>query len=161
VLPIAEESPTWGCDRIQGAPANLGHRISDTTVANILRAHGIEPAPDRKRQSTWKSFLEAHWDVPASVDFTTIEVWTKGGLVTVYLLSVMVLATRRVHFPGSTTNPDEPWMLQASRNLGDAENGFLSGKKYLLGEAVHSSPTDLPPPQQGEIRRKACSLACR
>ena len=65
VLRIAKESPTWGYDRIQGALANLGHRISDTTVANILRAHGIEPAPDRRRQSTWKTFLEAHWEVLA------------------------------------------------------------------------------------------------
>jgi len=97
-----------------------------------LNAQGVDPAPDRKRQSTWKSFLRAHWDVLASVDFTTIEVWTKGGLVTVYLLFVMELATRRVHFAGSTANPDEPWMLQVSRNLSDAEDGFLRGKKYLL-----------------------------
>jgi len=47
----------------RGALANLGHRISDTTVANMLKAHGIEPAPDRRRKSTWKTFLEAHWDV--------------------------------------------------------------------------------------------------
>ena len=63
VLRIAGESPTWGYDRIQGALANLGHCISDTTVANILKAQGIEPAPDRMRKSTWKTFLEAHWDV--------------------------------------------------------------------------------------------------
>jgi len=60
VLQIAKESPSWGYDRIQGALANLGHRISDTTVANILKAHGVEPAPARKRQLTWKSFLKAH-----------------------------------------------------------------------------------------------------
>jgi len=131
-LRIARESPTWGYDRIQGALANLGHRISDTTVANILKIHGIEPAPDRKRQSTWKSFLEAHWDVLASVDFTTIEVWTKSGLVTCYLLFVMELATRRVHFAGLTANPDEGWMLQIARNLTDAEQGLLRGRKYLL-----------------------------
>jgi putative transposase len=132
VLRIAKESPTWGYDHIQGALANLGHHMSDTTVANVLRAHGIEPAPDRMRQSTWKSFLEAHWDVLASVDFTTIEVWTRNGLVTCYLLFVMELATRRVHFAGCTANPDEEWMLQVARNLTDAEAGFLGGKKYLL-----------------------------
>jgi transposase InsO family protein len=66
------------------------------------------------------------------VDFTTIEVWTKGGLVTIYLLFVMELATRRVRFAGSTSNPNEPWMLQVSRNLSDAEDGFLREKKYLL-----------------------------
>jgi transposase InsO family protein len=128
VLRMARENPTWGYDRIQGALANLGHLISDTQVGNILKAHGVDPAPDRKRQSTWKSFLQAHWDVLASVDFTTIAVWTKGGLVTVYLLFIMELATRRVHFAGSTANPD----VQVARNLSDAEDGFLRGKKYLL-----------------------------
>jgi len=132
VLRIARESPTWGYDRIQGALANLGHRVSDTTVANILRAHGIELAPDRRRQSTRNRFLEAHWDVLASMDFTTLEVWTKSGLVTCYLLFVMELATRRVHFAGLTANPDEGWMLQVARSLTDAEEGFLRGKKYLL-----------------------------
>ena len=50
VLRIAKESPSWGYDRIQGALANLGCRMSDTTVANILKAHGVEPVPDRRRQ---------------------------------------------------------------------------------------------------------------
>ena len=132
VLRMARENPGLGYDRIQGALANLGHRISNTCVGGILKAHGIDSAPDRKRQSTWKSFLQAHWDVLASVDFTTIEVWTKGGLVTVYLLFVMESVNRRVHFAGSTTNPDEPWMLQVARNMSDAEDGFLREKKYLL-----------------------------
>ena len=44
----------------------------------------------------------------------------------------MELATRRVHFAGLTANPDEGWMLQVARNLTDAEEGFLRGKKYLL-----------------------------
>ena len=121
-----------GYNRIQGALRNLGHAISDTAVANILRAHGIEPAPTRRRQSTWKSFLKAHWDVLASVDFTTIEVWTRNGLVTYYLLFFMELATRRAHLAGLTANPYEAWMLQVARNVTDAGQGFLCGKKYLL-----------------------------
>ena len=48
VLRMAKENPTWGYDRIQGALANLGHEISDTTVGTILREHGVEPAPERK-----------------------------------------------------------------------------------------------------------------
>ena len=52
VLKMARETPTWGYDRIQGALANLGYRLSDQTVGNILKEHGIEPAPDRKRQTT-------------------------------------------------------------------------------------------------------------
>ena len=132
VLRMARENPSWGYDRIVGALANLGHQISDQTVGNILKAHGIGPAPKRKRQTTWKTFLQSHWDVLGAIDFTTIEVWTKGGLVTFYLLFVMETATRRVHFAGCTPNPDGPWMQQIARNLTDVEEGFLKGKRYVL-----------------------------
>ena len=101
-------------------------------MGNILKDHGIEPVPERKRQTTWATFLKAHWDVLGSIDFTTIEVWTKGGLVTYYLLFVMDVATRRVHFAGCTPNPDGPWMKQIARNLTDCEDGFLNGKRFLI-----------------------------
>jgi transposase InsO family protein len=110
----------------------LGHTISDESVGTILKAHGLEPAPDRKRQSTWKTFLRAHWNVMAAIDFTTVEVWSKKGLVTFYLLFVMEVATRRVCFAGCTPNPNESWMKQMARNLTDAEEGFLKEKRYLL-----------------------------
>ena len=132
VVQMARENPTWGYDRIQGALANLGYEISDQTVGNILKAHGIEPAPERKQQTTWKTFIKSRWDVLGAIDFTTIEVWTTGGLVTFYLLFVMEIATRRVHFAGCTPNPDEPWMQQIARNLTDVEDGFLLGKRYVL-----------------------------
>ena len=132
VVRMARENPSWGYDRIQGALANLGHEISDTTVGNLLKAHGIEPAPQRKRQTTWKTFLQAHWDVLAAIDFTTVEVWTKGGLVTFYLLFVMESSSRRVHLAGCTTNPHEAWMMQIARNLTDPFDGFLRRKRYLL-----------------------------
>jgi transposase InsO family protein len=69
--------------------------------------------------------------VLASTDFTTIEVWTTKGLVTLYLLMIMELKTRRVHFAGLTANPDEIWMKQVARNVTDVE-GFLRGKRYIL-----------------------------
>ena len=65
---MARENPSWGYDRIQGALSNLGHEISDQTVGNILKRHGIEPAPDRKRQTTWRTFIKSHWDVLASIE---------------------------------------------------------------------------------------------
>ncbi len=131
VLRMARQCPTWGYDRIQGALANLGHKISDTTVGKILREHGIEPVPERRRQSTWKVFLWSHWDVLGAIDFTTVEVWTKEGLVTFYLLFVMEVSTRRVHFAGCTTSPNETWMKQIGRNLTDCFDGFLLGTRYL------------------------------
>jgi hypothetical protein len=132
VVRLARENPRWGYDRIQGALANLGHKISDATVGNVLKAHGIEPAPFRKRQTTWKTFLKAHWDVLAAIDFTTVEVWTRHGLVTFYVLFVMELATRRVHFAGLSPSPDNPWMKQIARNLTAVDEGFLAGKRYVL-----------------------------
>ena len=132
VIRLARENPSWGYGRIQGALANLGHHVSDQTVGNILKEHGIEPAPDRQRQTTWKEFIKSHWDVLAAIDFTTVEIWTKGGLVTYYLLFVMEVATRRVHFAGCTPNPAEPWMKQVAKNLTDPFDGFLLGKRYLI-----------------------------
>jgi putative transposase len=132
VVRLAKENSRWGYNRIRGAIRNLGYSISDTAIAKILKANGIDPAPDRKRQGNWKEFLSTHCDVLASVDFTTIGVWTKKGLVTYYLLFFMELATRRVHLAGLTMHPDEEWLLQVARNMTDAEVGFLRGKRYLL-----------------------------
>ena len=125
------QSPTLH-DRIQGVLANLGHRLSDTTVGNILKAHGIEPAPRRKHQSTWTTFIKAHCEVLAAIDFTTVEVWTPIGLVTYYLLFVMEVTSRRVHLAGCTRNPNEVWMKQIARNLTDPLAGLLCAKRYLL-----------------------------
>ena len=58
---LARENPSWGYDRIQGARRNVGFHICDSTVANLLKQHGIEPAPDRKRSTSWATFLKAHW----------------------------------------------------------------------------------------------------
>lgn len=67
----------------------------------------------------------------AAIDFTAVEVWTRGGLVTYYLLFVMDIKTRRVHFAGCTPNPDEIWMKQIAKNISGFA-GFLNGKRYLL-----------------------------
>ena len=131
-MKFAKQNPTWGFDRIQGELAKVGYQICDTTVSNILKAHGIEPAPTRQRTGSWETFLKAHWDVMAAIDFTTVEVWTRNGLATCYLLFVMELKTRRVHFAGCTTSPHESWMKQTARELTNCEDGFLQGKQHLI-----------------------------
>lgn len=132
ILRFAKENVSWGCDRIQAELAKVGYKISDTTVENVLKKHGIEPAPTRKRTGSWTTFLKAHWDVLAAIDFTTVEVWSNRGLVTFYLLFAIELKTRRVHFAGCTVSPNEVWMKQAARELTNCEDGFLNGKKYLI-----------------------------
>lgn len=132
VIRFARENPIWGYDRIQGALANVGLTISDQTVANILKANGIEPAPERKRQTTWGAFLKAHWDSVAAIDFTTTEVWTLRGLVTTFILVVMNLKTRRIEIAGVTTQPDSAWIRQMARNLTNSHDGFLKTNLHIL-----------------------------
>jgi hypothetical protein len=103
-----------GYDRIVGALANLGHPVSDQTVGNILRRHGIAPVPERSKTTTWKDFIRWHMDVLAATDFFTVEVLTWRGLVTYYVLFFIHLESRRVSITGIT---DHPGQLNASDGL--------------------------------------------
>jgi hypothetical protein len=113
---MARENSGWGYDRIVGALANLGHTLSDETVGNILRRHGIAPAPKRSRTTSWKDFISAHMDVLADTDFFTVEVLTWRGLVTYHVLVFLHLESRRLAVAGITRHPDEEWMQQMARN---------------------------------------------
>ena len=97
---MARENPGWGYDRISGAVANLGHKISDQTVGNVLRRHGIAPAPKRSQKTAWKHFIASHMAVLAATDFFAAEVLTWRGLTTYYVLFVMHLEARRVTLAG-------------------------------------------------------------
>src|SRR3989449_7894062 len=133
VVCMAEENPTWGYRRIQGALANLGHPIDKLTVRNILRRHHLEPAPQRRQAGmSWAQFLKMHWDVLAATDFFTVEVATWHGLVTYYVLVVMELTTRRVEIAGITPHPTAAFMQQCARQLTDPFDGFLLRKRYLI-----------------------------
>ena len=101
-----------------------------TTIANVLERHGLSPAPDRK--STWRQFLSAHWEVLAATDFFTVELWRPFGLVRWHVLFCIELATRRVHVVGIADEPYGDWLDQIARNLTDAVDGFLLGKRYPI-----------------------------
>ena len=133
VMRMAEDNPTWGYRRIQGALANVGHHIDKITVRNILRRHHIDPAPKRCQAGMrWSQFLKLHWEVFAATDFFTVEVATWHGLVTYYVLVVMKLSTRRVEIAGITPHPTAAVMQQYARQLTDHFDGFLLGKHYLI-----------------------------
>ena len=76
VLQFARENCGWGYRRIVGALSNLGHEVSHQTVADILKRHGLAPAPEREKRMTWREFIRSHTEVLAAVDFFTTEVWT-------------------------------------------------------------------------------------
>jgi len=112
---MAGENPTWGYTRLRDALWHLGHEIGRNTVKRILLDHGIEPAPERNRKTSWKSFIKAHLGELAAADFFVIDI-----------------ETRRVEIAGITNQPCEAWIMQIARNLTDAEDGFLRGIRYLI-----------------------------
>src|SRR5262249_11389923 len=132
VIRIAEENGGWGYRRIQGALSNLGHEIARTTIANILKRHGIEPAPERNRKTTWKEFLRRHWSQIIATDFFTPEVWTHTGLKRFTVLFFMDLSARGVEIGGFASPANGFWMLQIGGNLPDPIDGFLRSKRYLI-----------------------------
>jgi len=130
VVRMAEENPSWGYARIQGALKHLGHRVARSTIAKVLKEHGIRPSPERPM--SWATFVRAHATAIAAADLFTSEVWTARGLVRYYTLFVIDIAPRRVVIAGTTANPTSAWMVQMARNLTDLGTGFLLGKRYLI-----------------------------
>jgi transposase InsO family protein len=132
IVRMATENRSWGYTRIQGALANLHYKVSRGTIANILREHGLEPAPDRLKKTTWAEFLKTHWEVLAAADFFTVHVWTARGLTRFAVLFIIDLSTRRVDVAGIAAAPDTAWMSQIGRNLTDVHDGCLRRKRYLI-----------------------------
>lgn len=159
VLQMARENRSWGYKRMVGALENLGYKISRQAVANILKRHGLSPAPERGKRMLWKDFIRSHLEVLAAADFFTAEVWTAGGLTTYYVLVFMRIAPRQICIAGFTPWPEVGWMRQMARNMTMAEEGFPDGCRYLLhdrdakfcaafGEILRSAgiePIVLPP----------------
>ena len=132
IVRMARENQGWGYTRIKGALDNLGHEVGRSTILRILREHGIDPAPERCRRTSWKAFLKAHWEGLAAADLFTVEAWTLMGLVRFHVFFVMEVARRRVHIAGISAHPHGAWMEQLARNLTDPIDGFLSRCKTLL-----------------------------
>jgi putative transposase len=132
IVRMAKENRDWGYDRIAGALANLGYEVCDQTVGNVLQRHGLPPAPERKRTTTWSAFIRIHLALLAGTDFFTAEVLTLHGLVTYYVLFFIHLESRRVDIAGVTVHPDERWMRQIARNMTMEGYGALRDCRYLL-----------------------------
>jgi putative transposase len=130
VVRMAEENPTWGYTRIQGALKNVGHRVGRSTIRRILKAAGPPPVP--QRPTSWQTFLNAHWGSIAAADFFTTEVWTWQGLVTYYTVFIIDLASRRVQILGSPPHPEALFMQQIVRTLTMAEAGVVSRRQVLI-----------------------------
>ena len=131
VVRLARDNPSWGYDRIAGAVHNLGHNISDQAVGNILLRNGLGSSPERRRNTTWASFIRQHQDVLWATDFFTTEIWTRWGLTTYYVLFFIHVRSRRIVLGGMSQNPNEGWMKQTARNV-TSSDGPLVGAHYLI-----------------------------
>ena len=132
VLRMAAENEGWGYGRIYGELRGLGYDVHWQTVRRVMKDHGLLDDPDPEAKTSWKTFIRSHWESIAACDFFTVEAWTRAGLTRFLVLFVIEVATRRVKLVGIHHTPNEEWMLQQARNLTDAEDGFLNGKRILI-----------------------------
>jgi transposase InsO family protein len=113
VLRLARENPSWGYRRLHGELLVLGLKVAASTVWEMLKEAGIDPAPDRAA-STWADFLRSQADALLACDF--LEAVTLFGART-YVLAVIEHASRRIRILGATAHPTAEWVTQAARNL--------------------------------------------
>lgn len=110
---LVSENPHWGYRRIHGELAALGIKVAASTVWEILKTEGIDPAPERA-STTWAAFLRSQAHALLACDF--IETITLTGQRQ-YILAVIEHATRRVRVLGATAHPTADWVVQLVRNL--------------------------------------------
>ncbi|RAG86173.1 integrase [Streptacidiphilus pinicola] len=130
VLRLARENPSWGYRRIHGELAVLGIWVAPSTVWELLKAEGIDPAPQRS-SVTWADFLRSQAEAILAMDF--IETVTLTG-ERQYVLAVIHHASRRIRIVGTTAHPTHAWVTQAVRNLlMDLEDaGQLATVRFLI-----------------------------
>jgi putative transposase len=149
IIRLGRENPRWGYLRIRGELLKLGVRVSATTIATLLRRHGLGPAP--RPGPTWREFLRAQAAGTLACDFLTVETIT---LKTLYVLVWIELATRRVPFAGATSNPDSAWVTQQARNLAMALQDEGGSPRFL----IHDRETKFSGPFDDVFRSEGMSI---
>ena len=113
MLRLAKENSGWGYRRIHGELAGLGIRAAPSTVWEILRRAGVDPAPHRSGP-IWAQFLHAQAEAILAKDFFSVDL-LNGSTAYVW---------RRSSTPpggsGSLASPrtrTPRWVTQQARNL--------------------------------------------
>ena len=128
VLEMARDNPAWGYRRIHGELTGLGHKVAPSTVWQILKDAGIDPAPRRTGQ-TWRAFLAGQAKTILAADFFHVDT---VFLQRLYVLFFIEHGTRRVHLAGITAHPTGAWVTQQARNLLMNLGGQADSLKFLI-----------------------------
>jgi putative transposase len=128
VLRLARENPEWGYRRIHGELAGLGVKIAASTVWEILKKAGIDPAP-RRSGPTWPQFLRSQAEAILACDFFTADLLDGTQA---YVLAVIEHATRRIGILGVTLHPTGEWTAQQARNLMMDLGGQVHRVKFMI-----------------------------
>jgi hypothetical protein len=166
VVQMARENRSWGYDRIVGALANLGYRISDQTVGNILKRHDIPPAPERTKTLTWWEFIRMHMAVLEASEFFSSAVWSWLRPLVSFVLSLLHVGLRKGYVAGMMFLCHGAWIwplfLRSPDEHQDAERwvwlvrAAAPSRRMLCGEWVLqplccevNTPDDRAPLPQG------------
>ncbi len=132
VVRMARENRSWGYDRMVGALHNLGYTVSDQTVGNILKRHGIPPAPERKKTTTWSEFIRMHMAVLGVTEFFSSAVWSWLRLLVSSVLSFLYCGLRKGSVASMTFLCHGGWLrlisLRSSDEQRDVERGGWLGR---------------------------------
>ncbi len=113
VLRLARENESWGYRRIHGELAGLGIMVAPSTVWEILKRAGIDPAP-RRDGPGWAEFLRSQAQGIPALDFFTADLLNGTK---VYIPAAIEHGTRRIRILGASQHPVQRWVVQQARNL--------------------------------------------
>jgi putative transposase len=125
VVCLARENPRWGYRRIHGELGKLGVRLGTSTIAKVLKDHGLGPAP-RRSGPTRRAFLRAQASGVVATDSFHVDTVLFKRL---YVLFFIELGRRRVRTTGVTGHPNSLWVTQQTRNVtGDLADADITAR---------------------------------